>query len=148
MLNVCMSQTACRPVCCCAALRLALTGCSQGNQEYNEGKKAEAIQDYDTAVVHYSARSRPIRRTSNTSSSSTACVSRPGRGHVEQGEKLRQQGDLQMALAEFQKAMLIDPSSPVAQQETQEHPGRHRRRNRPRQHRRPLPRPPRRKSPR
>ena len=38
----------------CAVLALAtLTACSQGNQEYNEGKKAEAIKDYDTAVVHY-----------------------------------------------------------------------------------------------
>ena len=40
------------------------------------------------------------------------------RGHVEHGQKLFLQGDLQLALAEFQKAMLIDPSSPVAQQET------------------------------
>ncbi len=44
---------------------------------------------------------------------------------MDQGQKLAEQGDLQMALAEFQKAMMIDPASPIAQQETQEHAGRH-----------------------
>ena len=30
-----------------------LAGCPQGNQDFNAGKKAEALEDYDTAVVHY-----------------------------------------------------------------------------------------------
>ncbi len=103
----------------CAVLALAtLTACSQGNQEYNEGKKAEAIKDYDTAVVHY----QRALKANPTSVEYQLKLDRmrfeAAQYHVEQGEKLSQQGNLQLALAEFQKAMLIDPSSPVAQQET------------------------------
>ena len=32
---------------------LVLAGCGKGNFEYNQGKKAEAINDYDSAVVYY-----------------------------------------------------------------------------------------------
>lgn len=103
----------------CAFLALAsLTACSQGNQEFNEGKKSEAIQDYDTAVVHY----QRALKENPTNISYKLKVDRmrfeAAQAHVEQGEKLAQRGDLQLALAEFQKAGLIDPSSPAAQQET------------------------------
>ncbi len=37
--------------------------------------------------------------------------------HLKQGLELRKKGDLQAALAEFQRAGVIDPSSPVAEQE-------------------------------
>jgi general secretion pathway protein D len=42
-----------------------------------------------------------------------------GQYHVDQGRKLRDMGDLQLALAEFQKGLMIDPASPIAQQEIQ-----------------------------
>src|SRR5579863_3453622 len=32
---------------------LGLCGCNQGNSEFNQGKKAEELKDYDTALVHY-----------------------------------------------------------------------------------------------
>jgi general secretion pathway protein D len=99
---------------------LTLTACSQANQEFNQGKKAEAIKDYDTAVVHY----QRALRANPTNVEYQLKVDRmrfeAGQSHVEEGQKLRQKGDLQLALAEFQKAMMIDPSSPVAQQETQQ----------------------------
>ncbi|MDP9148091.1 MAG: hypothetical protein M3N22_10555, partial [Acidobacteriota bacterium] len=37
--------------------------------------------------------------------------------HVKQGVEMRKKGDLQGALAEFQRAQVVDPSSPVAEQE-------------------------------
>src|SRR4029077_10374725 len=40
-----------------------------------------------------------------------------GQFHVEQGRKAVQRGDLQLGLAEFQKAQAIDPSSAIAEQE-------------------------------
>jgi hypothetical protein len=40
-------------LCLISLAMLALTGCPKGNQEYNEGKKSEATNDYDSAVVHY-----------------------------------------------------------------------------------------------
>jgi general secretion pathway protein D len=101
----------------CAAV--ALSACSQGNQEFNEGKKSEDIQDYDTAVVHYqrALKANPTRVDYQLKLDRMRFEA--SQSHVEHGQKLVQQGDLQLALAEFQKAMLIDPSSPVAQQETQ-----------------------------
>jgi general secretion pathway protein D len=101
----------------CAAL--ALTACSHGNQEFNEGKKAEAIQDYDTAVVHYQRALKADPTSVDYKLKLDRMRFEASQSHVEHGQKLVQQGDLQLALAEFQKAMLIDPSSPVAQQETQ-----------------------------
>ncbi len=101
-----------------ACALLYLPGCSTGNQDYNEGKKAEAIRDYDTAVVHYER----ALKANPTNTEYQLKVDRmrfeAGQYHVEQGQKLRDRGDLQMGLAEFQKAMMIDPSSPIAQQET------------------------------
>jgi len=104
---------------CAAFVLAALTSCSQGNQEFNEGKKAEAVQDYDTAVVHYqrALKANPTNIDYKLKLDRTRFEA--SQAHVELGEKLVQKGELQLALAEFQKAGLIDPSSPVAQQETQ-----------------------------
>ena len=86
----------------------------------NQGKKAEAIKDYDTAVDPLQARAQSRSdRTSNTSSSVDRMRFEAGAGPREQGKRFSHKGDLQMALAEFQKAAMIDPSSPIAQQETQ-----------------------------
>jgi general secretion pathway protein D len=118
MLNRLRSKRhACLLLLACASL--ALTACSQGNQEYNEGKKAEAIQDYDTAVVHYQRALKANPTSVDYKLKLDRMRFEASQSHVEHGQKLVQQGDLQLALAEFQKAMLIDPSSPVAQQETQ-----------------------------
>jgi len=101
----------------CAVTGLA--GCPHGNSEYNQGKKAEGLNDYDTALIHYN---RALLAEPNNPEYKLK-VNRlrfdAGQYHVEQGQKSLQKGDLQVALAEFQKAMLIDPASPIAQQETQ-----------------------------
>jgi general secretion pathway protein D len=102
-----------------ACVALASTACSHGNQEYNEGKKAEAIQDYDTAVVHYQRALKADPTSVEYKLKLDRMRFEASQSHVEHGQKLFQMGELQLALAEFQKAMLIDPSSPVAQQETQ-----------------------------
>jgi general secretion pathway protein D len=98
---------------------LLLTGCPKGNQEFNQGKKAEAIEDYDSAVVHYdrALKSDPL----NTEYKLKLMRLRfeAGQYHVDQGRKLREKGELQLALAEFQKALMIDAASPIAQQEIQ-----------------------------
>lgn len=100
-----------------SAVLLFLTGCPKGNQEYNQGKKAEAIDDYDSAVIHYerALKSDPM----NTEYKLRLMRTRfeDGQYHVDQGRKLAEQGNLQMALIEYQKALMIDPASPIAQQE-------------------------------
>ena len=100
----------------CAVL---LAGCSQGNQQFNEGKKAEAIQDYDSAVVYYQRALKADPTNTEYQLKLDRMRFEAAQHHVEEGQKLLHTGDLQMALAEFQKAGMIDPSSPVAQQETQ-----------------------------
>jgi general secretion pathway protein D len=98
---------------------LVLTGCPKGNSEFSQGKKAEATEDYDSAVVHYdrALKSDPL----NTEYKLKLMRLRfeAGQYHVDQGRKLREKGELQLALAEFQKALMIDAASPIAQQEIQ-----------------------------
>lgn len=102
---------------------LTLCGCPAGphaNQEFNAGKKAEATNDFDTALVHY----QTALKADPTNVEFRLKVDRlrfeAGQAHVEQGQKLSDKGDLQMALTEYQKAMMIDPSSPIAQQQTKQ----------------------------
>ncbi len=46
-----MRQTAYFMILVCATVLLG--GCPKGNEDYNAGRKAEAVQDYDTALVDY-----------------------------------------------------------------------------------------------
>jgi general secretion pathway protein D len=98
---------------------LVLTGCAKGNQEYNEGKKSEATNDYDSAVVHYDRALKADPLNTEYKLKLTRVRFEAGQYHVEQGRKLLEMGNLQLALAEFQKALMIDPASPIAQQEIQ-----------------------------
>ena len=95
------------------------SGCPHGSNEYVQGKKAEALQDYDTALIHYNRALTADPNNPEYKLKATRLRYEAGQYHVEQGIKLRQKGDLQMALAQFQKAMMIDPASPIAQQEAQ-----------------------------
>ncbi len=100
----------------CAALLLA--GCPKGNPEFKAGKQAEALQDWDTALVHYERALRAEPTNTEYKLKATRIRFEAGQFHVRQGHKARDRGELQLALSEFQKAMAIDPSSAIAQQET------------------------------
>jgi general secretion pathway protein D len=100
-------------------MMLVLTGCPKGNYEYNEGKKSEAISDYDSAVVHYDRALKADPLNTEYKLKLTRLRFEAGQFHVDQGRKLREMGNLQLALAEFQKALMIDPASAIAQQEIQ-----------------------------
>ena len=98
---------------------LVLTGCPKGNVDFNEGKKAEAIDDYDSAVVHYDRALKADPLNAEYKLKLTRMRFEAGQYHVDQGRKLLEMGNLQLALAEFQKALMIDPASAIAQQEIQ-----------------------------
>jgi general secretion pathway protein D len=98
---------------------LFLTACPKGNQEYNAGKKAEAAQDYDTALVNYERALRAEPTNIEYKLRVARLRFQAGQFHVKQGQKAREKGDLTLALAEFQKAAAIDPSSSIATQEAQ-----------------------------
>jgi len=98
---------------------LVLAGCPKGNQEFNQGKKSEAIDDYDSAVVHYDRALKADPLNTEYKLKLMRLRFEAGQYHVDEGRKLREMGNLQLALAEFQKALMIDPASPIARQEIQ-----------------------------
>jgi len=99
-------------------LLLLLAGCPKGSQEIKAGRQAEALKDYDTALVHYERALRADPLNTEYKLKTERLRFEAGQHHVRQGQKLREKGELPLALAEFQKAMAIDPSSPIAEQET------------------------------
>jgi general secretion pathway protein D len=98
---------------------LLLTGCPKRNQEYNAGAKAEALSDYDTALDHYNKALRNSPNNTEYRLKAARARFEAGQWHVDQGRRLRNESNLELALAEFRKANMIDPSSAVAQQEVQ-----------------------------
>jgi len=100
-----------------AAATLLLAGCPKGNADFKAGKKAEAIQDYDTALIHYERALRADPLNADYKLKATRLRFEAAQAHVTQGQKLRDKGELQMAIAEFEKAAAIDPASVIATQE-------------------------------
>jgi len=98
---------------------LLLSGCPQGNPEFKAGRKAESVNDFDTALDYYNKALKADPNNTEYKLRVAQARFQAGQYHVDQGRKLREQSNLQLALAEFQKAMLIDPSSSVAAQEFQ-----------------------------
>jgi general secretion pathway protein D len=96
-----------------------LSGCPKGNPDFKAGKRAEAIQDYDTALEHYERALKADPRNAEYRLKAMHLRFEAGQYHVEQGEKASKRGDLALALAEFQKAQAIDPSNGAAVQEGQ-----------------------------
>ena len=96
-----------------------LAGCPKSNSstEYNAGRKAENIQDYDTALVHYQRALRDDPTNAEYKLRAERMRYESGINHVKLGRTALKNGDLQLALGEFQKAQLIDPSNAAADQE-------------------------------
>lgn len=110
-----------RKVCLSVAILagIALAGCPKSNHTFDAGKKAEAIQDYDTALVDYERAVRTDPTNAEYKLRATRMRSMDGQFHLQQGEKFLDQGQVEMALAEFEKAAGVDPSNIAAQQELQ-----------------------------
>ena len=101
----------------CVGLGLLAVGCPKGQPDYNQGRKAETLQDYDAAFAFYqkAAKADPYNATYKIKLNRVRFEA--SELHVKRGVELRKQGDLQGAAGEFQRAQAIDPSSPVADQE-------------------------------
>jgi general secretion pathway protein D len=96
-----------------------MTGCPHGGSEFNDGKKAEAVEDYDTALMHYQQALKADPTNAEYKLKFTLLRFQTAQHHVEEGQKLVASGDLQMAMAEFQRAAMVDPASAIAKQEIQ-----------------------------
>jgi len=100
-----------------AIAAIFLIGCPKANQDYSAGRKAETLEDYDTALVHYERALRAEPNNVEYKLRATHVRFEDGQYHLEQGNRALQKGDLQVALAEFQKAQAIDPSNSAADQQ-------------------------------
>lgn len=100
-----------------ALLALGAAGCGRGASEFKAGKRAELIQDYDTALVHYERALQADPKNIEYRLKATRMRFEAGQYHVRLGHQARERGDLRLALAEYQKALAIDPSSAIARQE-------------------------------
>jgi general secretion pathway protein D len=101
----------------CIGFGLLAAGCPKGQPDYNQGKKAETLQDYDAALGYYQKALKADPYNANYKIKLNQIRFEAGELHVKQGLELRKKGDLQGAAGEFQRAQAIDPSSPVAEQE-------------------------------
>src|SRR5271168_404256 len=86
---------------------------------YNKGRDAEARQNYEQAYDFYKQAYdlKPANLSYRVSYERLRFLA--GASHVHRGQLLRDAGQLDAALAEFQKAAEIDPSSAIARQELQ-----------------------------
>src|SRR6266849_852544 len=101
---------------CLSAVLLA-AGCPKGKTDYAQGRKAERLQDYDAAYDYYqkALKNDPENATYLIKFNQTRFEA--STLHVKNGTKLRERGQLEAAASEFQRAVAIDPSSPIAEQE-------------------------------
>jgi len=101
----------------CVGISLLAAGCPKGGGDYGQARKAETLQDLDTALQYY-------QKAYNSDPKNAAYRIRlnqirfeASQFHTKQGVKLKEKGDLQAAVAEFQRATTIDPTNEAAAQE-------------------------------
>jgi general secretion pathway protein D len=89
----------------------------QAKSWYEKGQDAEARQNYEQAYDDYKQAYDLKPKDLRYRSAFERLKFLAGASHVHRGKLLREAGKLEEALAEFQKAAEIDPSSFIAQQE-------------------------------
>ena len=100
-----------------AAIVLAVAGCPKGRTDFNQGRKAQDLQDYDASFEYYQKALRTDPENAEYQIKFNQARFDAGELHIKNGLKLRGRSDLENAASEFQKATSIDPASPVAEQE-------------------------------
>ena len=101
----------------CASFGIFAAGCPKGNADYNQGTKAETLQDYDAALSYYQKAVKADPRNATFKIRLNQARFEAGQSHVKRGLEMRKRGELDGAALEFQKALAADPSSSIAEQE-------------------------------
>jgi general secretion pathway protein D len=101
----------------CVGVGLLAAGCPKGKPDYQQGRRAENLQDYDAAYDFYQRALKSEPENAEYQIRFNQARFEAAAFHVKAGMKLRERGDLQGAAGEFQRAVAIDPSSPIAEQE-------------------------------
>src|ERR1017187_7632125 len=99
------------------AAAVLLAGCPKGGQNFNAGEKAESLKDYDTALDDYNKALQTSPNNTEYKLKAARARFEAAQWHVDQGRRFKDDSNLELAMAEFRKAQMIDPASAVAQQE-------------------------------
>src|SRR6266853_1048031 len=101
----------------CVGISLLAAGCPKGGGDYGQARKAETLQDLDTALQYYQKAYNSDPKNAAYRIKLDQIRFEASQFHVKQGLKLKEKGDLQTAVAEFQRATTIDPTNEAAAQE-------------------------------
>jgi general secretion pathway protein D len=96
---------------------LVVAGCPKGRTNFNQGRKAQDLQDYDAAFEYYQKALKTDPGNAEYKIKFDQARFGAGELHTKNGLKLREKGDLENAASEFRKAAFMDPSSVAAEQE-------------------------------
>ena len=107
----------CSSVILCVGIGLFAAGCPKGQTDYSKGRKAETIEDYDAALEFYQKALKSDPNNAGYKIRLNQTRFEAGEMHIKLGLKQRENGDLQGAAAQFQRAQIVDPSSAIAGQE-------------------------------
>ena len=99
------------------AVGVFAAGCPKAKQDYKAARQAVDVQDYDAAVEYFLKASKADPHNVNYKIGLDQARFEAGQNHVKQGLALRDKGDLQGAVSQFQRAQVLDPSSTSADQE-------------------------------
>ena len=98
---------------------IPLLAADQARSLYKKGREAEARQQYEEAYRYFKQAYDLHPENTDFRSSFVRTKFLAAALHVHRGQQLREDGKLTEALKEFQTAVMIDPSSGIAQQEIQ-----------------------------
>ncbi len=89
----------------------------KANSLFNKGRDAEARQNWEQAYEYYKQAAELKPKDMRYRASFARARFEAAAAHVHRGQNLRENGDLDGAMAEFLHAADIDPSLEIAQQE-------------------------------
>jgi general secretion pathway protein D len=98
-------------------ISMATAGCPKDRTDFNQGRKAQDLHDYDAAFEYYQKALKTDPENAEYQIKFNQARFDAGELHIKNGLKLREWGDLEGAATEFQKATSTDASSVVAEEE-------------------------------
>src|SRR5579862_6133153 len=98
-------------------LVLILSGCHKDKAAFSPGRTAENEKDFDSALEYYKRALQAHPSNADYKIKVADLSFKASQSHVSEGQKLREKGDLDGALLEFEKAQSIDPTSSIAAQQ-------------------------------
>src|SRR2546428_13387942 len=107
------------PICSLCFIFVLPAAAENAKSLYAKGKTAEARQNFEQAYDFYKQAYDQKPQDVSYRAAYERLRFYAGASHVHRGQLLRETGRLEEALAEFQKAVEVDPSSAIAKQEVQ-----------------------------